>query len=85
MWFYQKLQYLGFVISADGKCDEEIEQCVGAAAKAVGRGDEEGAGKTRANEEGKAESVQCHDGAHPHLWMWDVNYAEKAWEQDTGI
>ena len=57
------------MISADGKCDEEIEQCVGAAAKAVGRGDEEGAGKTRANEEGKAESVQCHDGAHPHLWM----------------
>ena len=30
-----KLKYLGVVISADGVCDEEIEQRVGAAAKWV--------------------------------------------------
>ena len=60
MWFYQKLKYLEFVISEDGKCDEEIEQRVGAAAKAVGGDEEGGAGKTRANEEDKAESIQCH-------------------------
>ena len=32
----KKLKYLGAVISADGKCDEEIEQRVGATAKVVG-------------------------------------------------
>ena len=32
----EKLKYLGALISADGKCDEEIEQHVGAAAKVVG-------------------------------------------------
>ena len=31
----------------------------------------------RANEEDEAASVQCHGGAHPHLWMRDVDYAEK--------
>ena len=32
----KKLKYLGSMISADGRCDEEIEQRVGAAAKVVG-------------------------------------------------
>ena len=32
----KKLKYLGAMISADGRCDEEIEQRVGAAAKVVG-------------------------------------------------
>ena len=32
----KKLKYLGAMISADGMCDEEIEQRVGAAAKVVG-------------------------------------------------
>ena len=31
----KKLKYLGTVISADEKCDEEIEQWIGAAAKVV--------------------------------------------------
>ena len=32
----KKLKYLGAMISADGMCDEEIEQQVGATAKVVG-------------------------------------------------
>ena len=31
----KKLKYLGAMITADGMCDEEIEQRVGAAAKVV--------------------------------------------------
>ena len=48
---FKKLKYLGVVISADGVCDKEIEQRVGATAKVKGAMRKGGAGETRATEE----------------------------------
>ena len=63
------------MVSADEKCDEEIEQQIGAAVVEVMR-KEVLETELRANEQDKVENIQCNMAyrANAQLWMRDLDY-----------